>query len=161
MPPANLAAHMGEPVLYTYKESTYRVSPWVVDVITQFQRYLERQLMDSLDRVKNRLSPEDYERALTRILKDTAAGLYTFGNAEVGKALQCEEHVTYLFFLCVKINHPEVSLAMVKQMAKDDYQGMIATMNLANADPKTTPKGQQTPAPSDHGRSDDPSAQGV
>lgn len=139
-----LAAMTAEPAAYRYREKEYKVSPWTVEVMAAFERHVEGKAMEAYEKVASRLQPAAAERALSTLMQDLTACAYTFGTPFMGKALQAPEHVEYMFFLCLKKNHPEVTRQLVKEMAKDDYDGIVKVMNVANQDPNS-------PAPAEVG----------
>lgn len=128
----DVANHLAEPALYTFKAKEYRVSPWTYEVQGKFERYLEKAALDAYHKAAPHLSTEDAEKALASIMRDVAAGVYTFGGEAVGKALSSPHHVRYLWFLCLKKNHPEVTREETDLMIKEDYPGVIRAMNMAN-----------------------------
>jgi hypothetical protein len=128
-----IADMLAEPALYSYEGKEYRVHPWTYEVQAKFERYLEKYALDAYHRQAPYLSSEDAEKALSGVMRDIAAGCFTFGSETVGKALSTPVHVKYLWFLCVKKHHPEVTLDQAGEMCRRDYGGVIRAMNMANA----------------------------
>jgi hypothetical protein len=144
------AALTGEPYPYTFEGQEYLVSPWTVDVITAFERYMEKRAHDAFDRVAARLTATQAERALSTLMQDITACVYTFGTPFMGKAMQAPEHVKYLWYLCLKACDPKIDRALAKRMAEQDYDGIVEAMNIANQDPNlrkpTISSPNETPA---------------
>lgn len=129
------ASLTGEPSIYRYQDREYKVSPWTVEIIAAFERYMERKAHEAFERVSSRLTTPQAEKALSSLIQDIAACVYTFGTPFMSKALQAPEHVKYLFFLCLNKLQPEVDLALARKMVEEDYDGVIQAMNEANLDP--------------------------
>lgn len=147
------AALTAEPAVYEFEGHEYRVSPWTVDVIAAFERYMEKRAHDAFDRVAGRLPAALAERALSTLMQDVTACVYTFGTPFMGKAMQAPEHVRYLWFLCLKAPGPDgkplnpgVDLALARRMAEADYDGVVLAMNRANQDPNPQTPAGPTPA---------------
>jgi len=143
-----VSALTASPVKYTYDGKEYEVSPWTIEIMGAYERYLEKKAFDAFDKVSSRLSGNLAERALSTLMQDITAGVYTFGTPVVGKSLQSPENVKYIFFLCLKKNHSDIEMELVRKMAEKDYEGMLRVMNQANADPNLqTPETSPLNAP--------------
>lgn len=138
---------LGEPSLYSYKDKEYKVSPWTFEIQAAFERYLEKNAYDAYEKSKRYLTQDEAALVLQGIVRDIATGKYTFGTDEVSRALQAPIHVRYMFYLCLRIYDKSVTQELVKKMALDDYHGIIAAMNMANADPnQKEPAATEPPA---------------
>ncbi len=123
---------------FSYKDKEYTVSPNTLQVQGLFEQYLEDQAMEKYRRLAKKMSEAEAEASLKSVIRDAAVGHYTFGSPAVGDALQSPRHLKYLFFLCLKKNHPEVSRELVEEMAVSHYSQMVQAINRANADPDST-----------------------
>lgn len=129
------SAMVAEPITYTFEGKEYKLSPWTVEVMAAFERYLEKKAFETYEKIASKMPASIAEKALAQLMQDITTGVYTFGTSTVGKALETPEYVRYIFFLCLKKNHPEVDMDLVRKMADVDYNGMIQIMNMVNADP--------------------------
>lgn len=139
------AAMTAEPSLYEFEGVSYKVSPWTVEVIAAFERYVEKRAHDAFDRISGRLPAAAAERALSALMQDITAGVYTFGTPFMGKALQAPEHVGHMWFLCLNKMNGSVDKQLAKRMVEADYDGVIAAMNEANQDPNLRAPAAATP----------------
>jgi hypothetical protein len=131
-----LASSLATPWPFTTPDGkTLLVSPWKLRICAAFERYLEKYAYDGYYRAADKLSPADAEKLLAGIMRDVAAGQYSFGSELVGKALESPTHVRYMFFLCVKDNHPEAAWEQIEEIARANYGAIVRAMNLANLDP--------------------------
>ncbi len=131
-----------QPVPFTYKDVEYKLNPWTFEIQGLFERYLEKHIIDSFMRTSHILLAEYIDKTLAAIYRDIGAGVYTFGTETIGKALQAPPHMKYMFWLCLKKNHKEVTLELVYEMAKDSavWERMVEAMTEANADPNAKAK---------------------
>jgi hypothetical protein len=132
----SLASSLATPWPYTTPEGkTLLVSPWKLKICAAFERYLEKYAIDGYYRTADRLSPADGEKVLSGLMRDIAAGKYSFGSDLVGQALESPTHVRYMFFLCVRDNHADVTWEQIEELARANYRPIVRAMNLANTDP--------------------------
>ena len=130
-----IAALLAEPAIYSFRGKDYSVHPWTFEIQGKFEQYLRRYAIDRHHEIVGLLAPADSDKALGLLMRDINAGKYTFGGELCGEALDSPVHIRFMFFLCLKKHHPEVTRENVDEMAREDYGGMIRAMNVANTDP--------------------------
>jgi len=145
----NVASSLAVPVTFSVGDRELQVSPWVLEIQALFERYLEKEVLDGFHRTQHLMDPDQADKVAAKLASDVGLGKYTFGTEAVGEALRSKKHLSYLFFLSVKKNHPDVQLSHVAQWAsdRDTWDRMVQAMNLANFDPKGKTPGEKEGAP--------------
>jgi hypothetical protein len=139
---------LGQGTEFTFKDQTYKISPWTYKIQGQFETYLEKEAIQSAQRMGKLLGPDQAQALLNKVHDDIVKKKYTFGSALVAEALNTIAHQEYLFWLMLRINHPEVTLDLVREMFEADLEAMYRAMNEANADPQKTESPKESPTPS-------------
>lgn len=132
-----MSTMLGKPIEFEYKGQTYKMAPLTNDVQALYERYLESEVIAAAERMATQLPKGRGEKLLAQVYRDIAAGLYTFGQEEVVRSLDCNKHFIQLIFLCIQAEMPQVTYGVVKQMVEENQADMIAKFNVANADPTT------------------------
>ncbi len=130
-----VAAALGQGATVELDGVEYTLSPWTFEIQGLFERYLERQAIDTYRRMSGVLTEDEAAKALSTVLQDIAMGVYTFGTQVVSKALEAPIHVTYMIFLMLKKTHSDITREDVRNLAKKHYKALLQAINQANADP--------------------------
>ncbi len=127
---------LGQGSQFTFKDKTYTLAPWTFGIQSQFERYLEDKAVRAAKRMSSLLTKQEYDDLMSRVVRDIASGVYTFGTEVVQQAMQSMENMQYMTFLQLRENHPEVKLDLVKEMFKEELDTILQKMNEANAEPE-------------------------
>lgn len=121
-----------------YEGKTYTLSPWTYKIQGAYERHLENKAFESLKKLKNLISADDYHEQLKRYQQDVAIGVYSFGSDYVFKSWQYLPNFKHLVFLMMQPNHPEVTKEFVDQMIDKQYEEIVMKVGEANADPTSS-----------------------
>jgi hypothetical protein len=133
-----LADALGIGASISYNGKTYQIAPWTFEIQGKYERYLEEQAILAVRRNKHMLPEDEYGSALKGVMQDIAAGEYSFGSDLLARSLKKLPHITYLIYLCLEVNHPDISLKLVQDMVKEKIEEFIEKMDLLNNDPNST-----------------------
>lgn len=120
-----------------FEGKVYTLSPWTYEVQAAYERYIEREAVNALKRMKPLLTDEDYQEQLNKIQQDITIGLYTFGSEKVARSLLAKPHLKYLYYLLLRGNHPDVQMDLVGRLIDKKWEEAMEKMAEANADPTT------------------------
>ena len=134
-----VAAALGIGPKFTHEGKDYTLAPWTYKVQAEFERYLEDHAQQVLKRMQHLFSPEEFLEEKRALRKEITSGKYTFGSDAVAEALTSLPHLTQLFYLMLKGNHPEVTRDLVAKMVEGQMEEVMSKMAEANADPSTPP----------------------
>lgn len=130
-----VASTLGIGIDFTWEDKAYRLSPWTWELMGVYERYMEAEAVEAAKRV-GALLPRDEARALMKdLVKDIAAGLYTFGGPEVGRSLDCPKHLAKLLHLMLRESDPTVTLETAQRMIDTDLEQILDKISAATADP--------------------------
>lgn len=127
---------------YEWRGKTYKVSGYGPGIELEFEDYLEKRAWDTYRRAARYLPPDDAAGIRADTARDITAGVYRVGGMATSKAMECREHLTFLWW-CLLQEHNDVTLAMAREMISDKYAEIISQINASVADP-TRP--EATPA---------------
>lgn len=132
---AEISKSLGLGSVFEHDGKTYNCSPWTFKIQGEFERYLEDFAIQKVRLMKPSLTDEEYKSLVSSVHKDIASGQYSFGGETVSKAIGTLVHFRVLFFLCLRVNHPEVSMAFVDELLKNRLEEMMEKVSEANLDP--------------------------
>lgn len=132
---AEISKSLGLGSVFEHDGKTYTCSPWTFKIQGEFERYLEDNAIQKAKLMKPNLSETEYKNLLAGVHKDIASGQYSFGSETVSKALSTLVHFRVLFFLCLRINHPEITMQFVDDLLKTRLEEMMEKVTEANLDP--------------------------
>lgn len=133
-----VAAALGLGSSLTYKDKVYNISPWTYRIQGEFEKYLERTMMETYKLMAPYMSEQERKEELGKIRKEIVSGEYTFGSDTVAKALGSLPHLTYLLYLMMRVNHPEITVDLAGEIVQAQMGEVMDKMAEANADPSTT-----------------------
>jgi hypothetical protein len=140
---------LGGGATFDYKGKSYTLSAWTYEVQAEFERYLEGRAVAAAQRLGRFLSPAQAESMMDKVLRDVAAGVYTFGTETVAQSLKSVGHLKMLTWIMLKGNHPEITKDQSDEMVDAQLGEVIDTVNRMNADPNSegsTPEASQPPS---------------
>lgn len=132
---AEISKSLGLGSVFEHDGKTYTCSPWTFKIQGEFERYLEDNAIQKAKLMKPNLSETEYKNLLAGVHKDIASGQYSFGSETVSKALSTLVHFRVLFFLCLRVNHPEITMQFVDDLLKTRLEEMMEKVTEANLDP--------------------------
>lgn len=132
---AEISKSLGLGSVFEHDGKTYTCSPWTFRIQGEFERYLEDNAIQKVKLMKPNLTDDEYKNLITSVHKDIASGQYSFGSELVSKAISTLVHFRVLFFLCLRVNHPEVNMAFVDDLLKSRLEEMMEKVSEANSDP--------------------------
>ncbi len=140
---------LGAGSTFDFEGRVYHLAPWTFEVQGEFEKYLEREAVAACQRISTFLPADSAEKALSLLLRDIAAGIYTFGTDTVGKALESNKHSRYLVWLMFRAqpNQTDVTRELVDRMFKEKLKELMTAAKLANADPNETGPTEATKPP--------------
>lgn len=125
-----------------YKGKTYKLAPMTVEIMAQWESYLEGRAWQALDRSKNFREPADYQKAARDLEADIVAGKYGFFSEVSMEAQQGFQSggvfspgYRQMAYLRLKINHPEVDDKFIWDMTEDKAEEIMAKMRTMDTDP--------------------------
>lgn len=132
-----IADSLGVGPEFEYKGKTYNLHPLTYEVQGAFERYLEKQAIDTFYRLSSRLGDDDRKSMLASLHRDITNKYYTFGSGGVRQALEASVHLEHLIYLMIKKNHPEVAPELVTEMFKDAElrERIMVLSNSTSVDP--------------------------
>lgn len=139
----DIARALGTPSEFQYQGRVYKISPWTYGILGEFEVYLQDCALRTMKRMKKFLDTEDYAALAAKTRQEIDIGLYTFGSKRVQEALDSHIHFAYLVMLCLRENHPDVTLPWVQQLLRDEGEMIASKVAEANSDPN-----QKTPVQS-------------
>lgn len=132
---AEISKSLGLGSVFEHEGKTYTCSPWTFRIQGEFERYLEDNAIQKVKLMKPNLTEEEYKSLVASVHKDIASGQYSFGSETVSKAISTLVHFRVLFFLCLRVNHPEVNMQFVDELLKNRLEEMMEKVSEANHDP--------------------------
>lgn len=132
---AEIAKSLGLGSTFEHEGKSYTCSPWTFKIQGEFERYLEDFAIQKVRLMKPNLTDEEYKSLVASVHKDIASGQYSFGGETVAKAIGTLVHFRVLFFFCLRVNHPEVTMQFVDELLKGRLEEMMEKISEANSDP--------------------------
>lgn len=132
-----VAAALGLGTSFEVNGKTYSLSPWTYKIQGEFEKYLERKAVEAFQAVAPLMTPEERAHELKALRQEITGGEYSFGSDAVAKALNSVVHLTYLFYLMLRPNHPEMTLELAGELVSANMADAMAKIAEANADPST------------------------
>lgn len=149
----HIAAALGQGSQFTFRNKEYTLAPWTFGIQASFERFLEDKAVRAAKRMQALLSKQEYDDLMSRVVRDIASGVYTFGSEVVQQSLQSVDNIQYMTFLQLRENHPEVKLDLVKEMFKEEMDLVMQKMNEANAEDGEAGESENPPADGPSGKS--------
>lgn len=132
---AEIARSLGLGSSFEHGGKSYTCAPWTFKIQGEFEKYLEEFAIQKVRQIKPSLTDDEYRNLVTSVHKDIASGQYSFGGELVSKSLGTLVHFRVLFFLCLRVNHPEVNMTFVDELLKTRLEEMMEKVSEANSDP--------------------------
>jgi hypothetical protein len=129
------SAVLGSGTEFEFEGRKYILSPWTFAIMAAFERHLEDEAFQAIHRLSKYLTPAEKAEQLATLARDVAAGKYTFGSPLVAEALEAKKHFSYLVYLMLRPNHPDISEEAAYRMVNGDPEQLYAKAAEANADP--------------------------
>ncbi len=120
---------------FKFEDKIYKLSPWNYGIQGKFEVYLEREAVGAIQRLKDLLPGTEYREQLETVVKDVAAGVYSFGTETVAKALQSLKHLKQLLLLMLTENDTSVTSELVNRMCDTKLEDVMRAMTTANLTP--------------------------
>ena len=121
---------------FDFKDKTYDVSPWTYGIQGEFEKYLEHSARKEAVAFQGILNNDAvFAKLLKEVHGEISSGVFRFGGQKFAEAIQSPAHIPYLFLLCLKVKHKEVTMELVQEMCKENMQGIVDAMAQANEDP--------------------------
>ena len=134
---------LGTPVTFEYQNKVWKLSPWSYGIIGEYEVYLQDTAMRTTRRMKKvmGLTDEEYASLASKTRRDIDTGVYTFGSEEVKNSFNSYTHFSYMVFLCLRENHPDMTYEFAREMVRDISDVLNEKMSESNSDPnqKTQP----------------------
>lgn len=122
-----------------YDGQTYNISPWTYRIQGEFEKYMERKAVETFKLLSECMTPEERAVELAALRREIVSGEYSFGSDTIARALNSVGHLTYLFYLMLKPNHPEMTVDKAGEIVSSNLGEMMDKIAEANADPLKTP----------------------
>jgi hypothetical protein len=125
----------------------YRVSPLTWELQAKFETWLEKRALDKVRQHRNTLPAAEYDTLLKSVMRDIAAGVYSFGGEMSVRASQSIPGAKHLLYLELNKCHPEVDEEFTDRIFQAKLEAVTQALTVANADPKAstptvTPSGE-------------------
>ncbi len=132
---------LATPVTFQYGGKTWNLSPWNYGIIGEYEVYLQDTAIRTCRRFSKYHSDEQMALLMSKTRKDIDTGVYTFGSDEVKETFNSYVHFSYMIYLCLRDNHPEVTYELAREMVKEVSELLQEKIMEANSDPnqKTQP----------------------
>lgn len=136
-----LSKALGMGSTFEHKGQTYRMSGLSLGIQAQFELYYEGVVIAKAKSLRSHFTPAELADAdpVAAVVRDISAGMYTFGSRACSEALKLPQHITYLMYLMIHENHPEVTFARVQEMFSDNFDAAITAFQASeSSDPKAS-----------------------
>src|SRR6476469_7884575 len=125
---------LGKPVPFVFRGKTYQLSPLTYALQAKFEYWLEQRAMETLERRKPDLKPNEFEHQYLGLIGDFAAGLYSFGSENCRKAAKSVPGGEELFCISLSARHCEVTRQLVDEIFDEKIKEAMAAVNGVNGD---------------------------
>ena len=140
---------LGSDFELSFEGKSYTFSPWKYKVQALFERYLEKEAFDVVNRLSAHLTVDERKEMKAIVIRDVAVGTYTFGSPELMRALQSNRHAKKFIEFALKVNHPEVNEEFVDRLydskAGEIWDGVNAVGGSGSEDETDPLKGTMSP----------------
>ena len=143
---------LGSSVEVEFRGRVLKLTPWAYKVQAAYERHLEREAMEAVDRVARLLPPDEARELRKDLVKEIAIGSFSFGAEEVMRSLKSNRNSTKYLGLSIQANHPDFTDELVEELVAEKAEEVWSLVNAAGSDPtKGTPKETtETPRPSEN-----------
>lgn len=132
---SDAAAAVGAGMMVRHQGKEYALSPLDVDMLALFERWLEERAFAAVEARKHRSSVEDYERMLSVVVEQCAAGRYRYGCRAAREAARSIEGQKFLAFLMLSKSSQAMTPKLAGEIWDSQVQELTAKMEAVNADP--------------------------
>lgn len=111
---------LGIPASIVLGGKTYRFAPMdTVEVVANYECYLEEQAWLALERAKKHLTAQDYKEQGDGIRRDVVTGIFGYGSPYWFQTLQCLAHQKKLLHLMATFHDRDVTMQDIEAFYKD------------------------------------------
>lgn len=143
----DISKALGEPVPFQFRDTTYQLSPLTFALQAKFEFWLEGRAFEALERQRENMPAEEYEKRYAALLGDVVGGVYSFGGDVSIKAAKSLPGLKELLYISLSARHPKATRAFVDEIFEDKMKEAAAAVNAVNQDATDPQKPPVVPTP--------------
>lgn len=116
---------------HTFEGQTYHLKPLGPHELGLFEVWLESRAIGKIERQRGLVDETTYAARLAEVVRQVAAGRFSWEGTAAREAFQTLEGKKYAFFLNLLANHPDMTEERAGRMFDADPSACLAKMNLA------------------------------
>lgn len=136
----------GAPRPVRYNGETYQLAPLSIPDLGLFEVWLEDRAYRKVERQRDRLDPVTYQERIDAVTRAVGADQFAYGSEAYGEAVRSEAGARHLFYLALRLNHPDMTEELAAKIWDSDVAANAAKTKAQNADPNSPAPAETTPS---------------